>query len=219
MKFGLVSDIHGDVDALRDAIALLRAQAVDQILCMGDLVERGPFGDAVVELIQAAQITTIAGNHDITAESNLKWFREHGDEFNLSVDGRELTEATLAFLKELPHTLLVPAGDQNILLAHGTPWSEATYLFPGSLSSMFKRVARHASIVQAQVVILGHTHLPMQALINDVHILNPGSVAGTHASGSRSCGVLTLPEFEFSVFSIATGDAIRPSRPIEDYEE
>jgi len=221
MKFGIISDIHADIEALQGAVALLREKHVDQILCLGDLVERGPHGDAVASYIQSEGITCIAGNHDLTAEANLDWYRKNADTFQIDLAERQLTPETLAFLKQLPHTLLVPVDDQksqNILMAHGTPWSEVIYLFPGSLPALYKRVVRHAGLMQAQVVLLGHTHVPMMSHMDGVHIFNPGSVAGTYTAGSRSCATLTFPECAFEVFEIGTGQTLRPSQPV-DYEE
>ena len=52
MRIGLISDIHGDIDALNTALTLLKAQGAEKILCAGDLVEKGTEGDAVVRVIK-----------------------------------------------------------------------------------------------------------------------------------------------------------------------
>ena len=66
MKLGLIADIHGDYAALQTALDRLdNYHHVDEILCAGDLVGRGPEQEKVVERIRRAQaIPTVKGNHD-----------------------------------------------------------------------------------------------------------------------------------------------------------
>lgn len=45
---GFVSDVHGDVHALRDALRVLDAMGVTQIICLGDVVDYGIYGQADV---------------------------------------------------------------------------------------------------------------------------------------------------------------------------
>ncbi len=57
MKIGIISDIRSDAIALRKALDLLRAEGVDQIVCAGDLVNKGGDSEGVVRLIQSEAIT------------------------------------------------------------------------------------------------------------------------------------------------------------------
>lgn len=84
---------------------------------------------------------------------------------------------------------------------------------PTSGHEDFEHVASEA---QADIVILGHTHLPMYVLINGVHLLNPGSVCHkTDFQDSRTCAVLTLPQFSFEVFRVGDGQCIQSHRGVE----
>ena len=65
MNVGILSDVHGDYAALEIALNRLDTyHQVDQILCAGDLVGRGPQPDKVVQLIREREIPTVRGNHD-----------------------------------------------------------------------------------------------------------------------------------------------------------
>jgi predicted phosphodiesterase len=75
MKIGLISDIHGDIDALR--MALEHLHDADHILCAGDLVEKGSAGPAVVDLIRERSIPTVRGNHDEMIQGNQQWLIEN----------------------------------------------------------------------------------------------------------------------------------------------
>ena len=76
---------------------------------------------------------------------------------------------------------------------------------PDQHRATFERVARDAKADQVKIVVWGYTHIPMQALNDGVWIFNPGAVI---AAGSRSCAVLSLPEYEFEVIHIDTKRAI-----------
>jgi putative phosphoesterase len=217
MRIGFLADIHADPEALRAALKLLKTKEVDEVICAGDLVERGPGGDAVVEMLEQRGILSIAGNHDVNAVNNQQWYRENTDPVEFMLEGRLLTDATLDYLKRLPNTLTVAAGDQQILVAHGAPWSNLLYVFPGSPRRVFDQVSEQTKAAGASAVILGHTHLPMAGQVDGVWILNPGSVCGTYASGSRTCGVLTLPDYTFEVFGLEDGQPVRTARPVHEY--
>lgn len=204
MKIGLISDIHADARALRLALDILQGQGVDRILCAGDLVDKGVEGDAVVALIRARQIPSVLGNHDYIAERNQHYLlRNYGENHPML-----LTEETLAYLDTLPDRLTYTLEDRRILVAHANPWSRDEYVFPYSKPALFKQVAQYA---EADVVILGHTHEPMIALVDEVSIFNPGSVCGLNEHGSATCATLTLPDLIFRVFDLRTGNRVQPA--------
>jgi putative phosphoesterase len=207
-RIGLLSDIHADAECLELALQLLRKRGIgyNQMVCMGDLVEKGDAGDRVIALIKQHGIACIAGNHDREAENNLRWFVAQGaNQTELMAQGRLLSEQSLKFLESLPNLRLLKAEGLNILMAHGAPFNEALYLFPGSSPLLYKQAARDTQEAGANILLVGHTHIPMQGEIYGVKIFNPGSVCGRIAYGSGTCGVLTLPECKFEVFRIADG--------------
>ena len=57
MQIGIISDVHADYAALEDVLdRFVKHHNVDQILCAGDIVGRGPDPDRVVDLIRARRI-------------------------------------------------------------------------------------------------------------------------------------------------------------------
>lgn len=207
MKIGLISDIHADLNALKLALDILQGQGVDQIVCAGDLVDKGLDGDAVVKLIRERQIPCVMGNHDDAADRNNHWlYRNYGSNHAMI-----LNEESLSFLLELPETLNFTWENHQVHIAHGTPWSNWEYVFPISKPAVFKTVLQ---VARAHIVILGHTHEPMQVKVGDAWILNPGSVCSPDVGGSHTCATLSLPDCTFTVFDLKTGNRVRP-----DYAE
>jgi putative phosphoesterase len=201
MRIGILSDIHADLPALAQALDLLRAQAVDRIVCAGDLVDRGPDGEAVVCRMREEALPCIQGNHDAEAAITQGWLRRNADLDHPRVQPRLLSEDSLAWLAALPPSMNFTWVEQRVLLAHGTPWSAHDYVFPRTPPQVLRFVAECAG---ADVVILGHTHLPMRAWVDGVMIVNPGSVTGAAPRDSHTCGVLSLPDAGFEVYDLHT---------------
>jgi putative phosphoesterase len=189
MRLGVIADVHADLVALKLALTFLDKQQVDQIVCAGDMVEKGPDGEEALKLLQVKGIPCILGNHDREA-----------------IASNSLSEEAIAYLKELPQTLTYTIENKRILIAHGAPWSDFVYIYPTTEKHVFKRISYEAN---ADIVLLGHTHLPLAAQVGQMRIYNPGSVCGTYTSGSRTCGILTLPDSSFSVYHID------PKQPID----
>src|SRR5258706_5674667 len=170
MKIGLISDIHADADGLRIALDRLGQLGADKILCAGDLVERGTGGDAVIDILRAANIPTIKGNHEF---SILAKHRRRAESGSGGLGFRELTAESLSYIESLPERLKLSFGECSLLLAHGTPWDDFTFAFPDSAPMLFKRIAYMA---KSQIVVLGHTHEPMCVHVGATRVLNPGSI-------------------------------------------
>ena len=199
MRVGIVSDIHGQPDELERVLEHMAKMNIDRVLCAGDLVDKGPDSEGVIDLIRESCIPTVLGNHDENA------VRHNALHLQSSPDETPLTEDALAFLEGLPMTRDYVWEGQRLLLAHGIPTSNQRYFWPDKTPKGFKRWARHC---WTDIVVLGHTHRPMRVEWNDLLILNPGSVSCIRQRDSGTFGVLTLPEGRFEVFDHKTCECV-----------
>ena len=205
LKLGIISDIHAALDSLLGAEACLREHGADRIICAGDLVDRGQNGDEVVQYIREAQWLCVQGNHDSQARETQAWMRKSLDLDDPMVGRFLLLDETLEFLASLPvHATLEVAG-AHILLAHANPWNQHQYILPKLPPVVFRFMAEQ---VEADYVILGHTHQPMHVKVGNhaesLTVLNPGSVIGPGYVGSHTCAMLSLPDGAYTVFDIQT---------------
>lgn len=207
MKIGLIADIHGDLVGFQAALRVFERQGVDRILCAGDIVDRGPDADTIVQLLQERSIACIKGNHDYTVVSFQAHWRTADNPQRLAQLGRIVSDETVNFLVSLPDTTRFTFEGVRLLMAHGTPWSDVMAAFPGTRQSIFDRIVeRYAG--DTEVVILGHTHVPMCVQIGGMWVLNPGSIYGVTVRDSHTCAVLILPGCDFRVFDLESGKRI-----------
>lgn len=200
MNIGLISDIHANVANLRRALALLREKGAEVILCAGDLVDGESEGDAAAQWVKAENIPCVQGNRDFALSHSRRAYPHRADADALSDD-------TVSFLRDLPLTRRVEHGGKRILLAHASPWDQATYVFPNSRRALFEQLAADA---KADIVVLGHTHTPIAVEVNGVLVLNPGSVdANRNAPYPSTCALLSFPVTRYQVFDIKTGSPVQ----------
>jgi putative phosphoesterase len=203
VQIGLIADMHGDLVGFQQALALFDQAGVSQILCAGDIADRGAEADTIVKIIQERGIVCITGNHDHTVVQNQPKWRATDNPERLKELGRIISDETVAFLKTLPASNRLTIAGKRILMGHGTPWSDVLAVFPDTRQGIFDQIyERYAA--DTDMIILGHTHMPMQAVIGNLWIYNPGSIYGVTIRDSHTCGILSLPDGAFTVYDVHT---------------
>lgn len=183
MDIGIISDIHGDIDALETTLNRLdHHHHVDHILCAGDLVGRGPQPDRVVDVIRERGIPTVRGNHD-------EWF--YG-----------LSNENTAYLKALPVDWYGGYGDFRIFMCHGKPGNNLWGLYRDHISDTLLNMM--LTSLEADVLITGHTHVPLYRRVDQGCVVNPGSIYTFNSmrNSSHSYGILHLPEMSFELYDV-----------------
>jgi len=155
LQYLILSDMHGNAEALAAVLRRVRRKRFDAILVLGDLVGYGAAPNQVVESIRdlPGTVHRIRGNHDKVVAG-----LESGENFNHAAlaaarwTAEHLTKANLRFVRELPQgPLRLP---QGFTVCHGSPLDEDQYVF-----SMFDawEIFEH---YEADLVFFGHTHVP-----------------------------------------------------------
>lgn len=63
-RIAVISDIHGNIPALEAVLKDIRERQADRIICLGDLVGKGPCPDIAIDIIREKCETVIMGNWD-----------------------------------------------------------------------------------------------------------------------------------------------------------
>lgn len=195
MRLGLISDIHADLGALLRALAVLEEHGADKVVCMGDLVEKGPDGDRVVAALNEHHIVCVRGNHDDNA------VRRRLDR-DVDPDDPLVAADTAAWLAALPRERRHVWDGVRVAMAHIAPGDSPESVLPGHIPKSLKRTLRG---FEADVLLLGHTHIPMMIRHGALWIINPGSVAGSRTRDSHTCALLELPSLALTVLSLDDG--------------
>jgi putative phosphoesterase len=198
MRIGIISDIHGNLQALDGVLDDIGRRSLDAVYCLGDLVGYAPFPNEVIDRIRAAEMPTIMGNYDDGVgfdrdECGCAYRdpveRELGDQsFNWTK--AHVTSDNKAFLRTLLPELRVEADGKRQLLVHGSPRKMNEYLFEDRPLSSFQRIADASN---ADVIVFGHTHRPYTKRVGDVLFVNAGSVGKPKDSDWRACYAILEP--------------------------
>jgi putative phosphoesterase len=191
MKVGIISDIHGDHEALKSVLERLdNEHQVDMTLCAGDLIGRGPNPNAVVDEIRRRDIPTVRGNHD-------EW-------------AYEIKAGNKDYLKKLPIELQLNLAGTEIYMCHGKPGNNIWGLYEAHVSETLLNMM--LTSLNVDVMITGHTHVPMFIAVESGCVVNPGSLytMDTMRATSHTYGVLSLPDMTFNLF-----DVTKDLQPVE----
>jgi putative phosphoesterase len=177
VKLALLGDIHGNQLALQAVLTAACSRGAESLLVTGDLVGYYYAPLQVLNMLHAWDRHVVRGNH----EDMLNNARSH-PELLLNIDARygtglrtaieQLDTQQLDELCNLPHPLELEIDGCKILLCHGAPWDVDQYVYPDAAPELLDRCARP----DLDLVVMGHTHYPMQHTIGKTLVANPGSV-------------------------------------------
>jgi diadenosine tetraphosphatase ApaH/serine/threonine PP2A family protein phosphatase len=163
VKRALISDIHGNFEALCAVLEDIRNQDVSEIFCLGDIVGYGPNPCECLDAVIKCSRTTILGNHDQAtlfdpdgfnpvALQAIYWTRQQLDN---GPGGQTGINRRWDFLGELPRLFT----EGRYLFVHGSPREPTNeYVFPEDVFNQRKMDALFGRI--EQYCFQGHTHIP-----------------------------------------------------------
>lgn len=176
MRIAVLSDVHGNLEALEAVLADVAAHGPDVTVNLGDLLSGGLWPRETADRLLALDLPTVRGNHE-------RQLLELPPE-RMSRSDRFAHDALLPhhrdWLASLPATLELPG---DVLAFHGTPTDDLTYLLdtvdpdgarPATLPEVLDRLGPEAG---RPLLLCGHTHLSRAvALPGGGLVVNPGSV-------------------------------------------
>lgn len=200
MKVAIISDIHGNFDALSSF-----SESCDELWVLGDLVNYGPQPGEVVDYVRNKATVVLRGNHDHAVGYGeephcVPPFRE------LAAETQKVTDTLLskeqrAYLRTLPTSLRFVRDHASFFLCHATP-SNSRY---GYLESNSPAWIAASATVDVDFLLAGHTHKQFSRRIGDHVVANPGSL-GQSASGEAEGryavwenGILALKSLPYPV--------------------
>ena len=154
--YGVLGDIHGNVEALEAVLAALDVRGVRRLLCVGDVVGYNADPDACIALLRARGTQVIAGNHDLIGTGRLGFERcSNKARYSLERTRRRLARESIAWLANLPPNRLV---EGSVALVHGGVRDVQLYMTTPA------HIRRNAALLRedfptARVCFFGHSHI------------------------------------------------------------
>ncbi len=184
MKIAFISDIHSNIHALNEVIKEIERENIRKIFCCGDVVGYNAFPSESIKTLKEKKVISVRGNHDnavITGDTS--WFNETGRK-GIKYCRDVLPEKEIEFLKSLPSHLDFEMDGIKFYIVHGSPRDKLyEYVFPTSSDHVFLEILKD---VDADVIVMGHTHIPMKKSIYGKLLINPGSVGQPRDGDSRA---------------------------------
>ncbi len=179
MIVALISDIHGNLPALKAVLKDIEETKAKQIWCMGDLVGYMPYPNECIELIQKKASASIIGNYDQKvigfAQKKNEWKKTKKQaKFNaFQWNSQHLNPGNEKYLHSLPQNVKLKIGKFNVLITHGSPQSIAEPIYP---KTHRERLVELGKIADTDIIVTGHTHQFMNRKVGKQCFINPGSV-------------------------------------------
>jgi len=191
MKVAVLSDIHGNLPALRTTVADIDAWAPDIVVVDGDIVNRGPdSGDCLAWMLERRETRgwrLLLGNHEefvLDCEGpgqplsgpayEIKQFAH----FALAqVDGMAAELRTLPDVYEC----LSPNGNA-LRVIHASMRSNRDGIYPETSNDTLRKQIAPAPAV----FVTGHTHRPLMRRVDDTLVVNIGSVGSPFDDDRRA---------------------------------
>jgi len=207
MLYGIISDLHANIEALSEVLAELDSIGIEKLVCLGDIVGYGANPNECVEKMIERDVLCVMGNHDREAISD-----KHPSSFNEDAKRailwtrEQLTDENKKFIASLPPQRTI---NDKTMFCHGSPRSIDEYIFSADrASTVLSWLRLQAPTVKN--VFFGHTHLQMYIStapkedVGDlsepvhldqsyIHLTNPGSV-GQPRDGFQAASFLVFDD-------------------------
>jgi putative phosphoesterase len=212
MRVAVISDMHGNDLAFEVVEADIRAQRVDQIVCLGDAIQGGPQPAEVVQRLRRLDCPVVMGNADAWLISGEETADEGIPPERLKKMGEirlwslsKLTEEDLDFIAKFQPTIPIRLEDGlELLCFHGSPTSFDDLILPAAPEEEFQKYLGHYA---GHVLAGGHTHAQQIRRLGKFFFFNPGSVGFAYSHNQPDNDFHADPWAEYAILTHYNGQA------------
>lgn len=188
MRIAIISDVHGNLEALKTTLADIKKRNIDKIFCLGDIVEKGCHAEECVKLVRENCEVVVQGNCDVDMDTSIYKTCKH----NISVElmharvnwlNSLLSEESKQYLLNLPFCYEFYMSGSLIRMFHAHPEKKTGVIINEDSYEtkyrMFEPSENTVSQEVADVVIYGHLHAPFMNKMYNKTLINVGSVGNS----------------------------------------
>ncbi len=209
MKIAVISDIHGNMEALEAVMDDINFQGCEKIFTLGDYAMAGPEPAAAVKWFMnkaetSNKFTMIQGNTDLMIATYTEaLYTELSEKAPvmaeaLKDDFYRLNQNEKDFLNKLPQQVELEEDGVKILLVHGSPRRNNEDISP---DTKMAEVERMLEFVDADLILCGHTHIPCGFQTSKKQtVVNAGSVGRPFTPEPKACWLkITIQNGKFVI--------------------
>ncbi len=183
MKLLIVSDIHGNWEALKAVLGAERSW--DAVAFCGDVVDYGPYPVQCLRWVAKHAEFGVRGNHDNALAFDVDCHCM-GSFRQVSLATRIWHRALLApndiaFLRALPTITWFEFAGRHFRMAHATPQGDLFEYLDA------RQWGQRVEGLESDFVLLGHTHIQDMRRFGRVTVVNPGSVGLNRDGSGKAC--------------------------------
>lgn len=199
MRYAVISDVHGNIEALHAVLEDIKNKGIRDIIFLGDAVGYGPDPDGCVKLLFSSCMILLAGNHDwaVLGLTDIDYFNPYAKTAILWTKDN-LSEESLSILRKFEISKEIE--NRKILLVHSTPkeptsWHYLLTLWDAEINFHY---------FENSICLLGHSHQPfiierlpsgemvthkekVKINLSNRYIINVGSVGQPRDGDPRAC--------------------------------
>ena len=206
MKIGIISDIHGNIDALEVVLNALETANVDKVICLGDLVGGAAKSEEVIQrIIQLKnKCICVRGNREKYIIDGMPLF-VHDEKIKINQEQlarnewikNHLSSSSLKYINNLPTDLIYKIDEKTIYISH----------YPMNKDGSFRKHIKSAtsneneemfSGIEADIYLYGHTHERIFNTINNKIYINPGALGCPGKTNNATYGILEIKNNEIN---------------------
>lgn len=205
MKVAVLSDIHGNFQALESVMEDVKANNCEQVFCLGDLAMAGPQPRMVIDYVRKQNNwTVIQGNTDkMIADFSPEILQNVKNNFPVMANALAddiifIEEDKKDYLRNLPAQKELTLEGVKLLLVHGSPRRNNEDILPDMPLKIIEEMLEGTN---ADLIFCGHTHVPAGYQTNKKQtVVNVGSVGRPMTEEPKACYVIA--DFQDGGFSI-----------------
>jgi diadenosine tetraphosphatase ApaH/serine/threonine PP2A family protein phosphatase len=162
MRYGFLSDVHGNLEALEVACAHLAEQRIDRTIFLGDAVGYGPNPNEVCDILRPLVDVSVIGNHDAAVCGRMD-YEAYYEAARHALDWckAQVSPRNINWLRELPYKVR----EDHLEFCHAAPIAPEMFDYLFGVEQVVELLDAYDEL--APVTFIGHSHLTISFCIKD----------------------------------------------------
>jgi len=154
LLYALISDIHGNIEALTEVMKQIRDMKPDRLICLGDVIGYGANPEECAQIVQEEADICLMGNHEaaIIGTLDISYFTPYARDAALWTRDN-ISEETLKWIGTLPFAGRV----DNFTIVHGSLYQPDMFNYVQTIAD----AEYNFSAMETNALFLGHSHQPL----------------------------------------------------------